>query len=422
MQSNAFYFLVDCNNFFVSCERVFKPSLEGIPVIVLSNNDGCVIARSQEAKQLGIGMGEPFFKIRDLCRQRGVVVFSSNFELYGDFSRRVMQILIQHAPEVEIYSIDEAFLKYPFRINAEERFVQAVELRKIIKKWLGIPVSIGIAPSKTLAKLAGSLAKKDPTGVFDLTEISVRESVLKQSSIHDIWGIGSRLRTKLQGKNIFTAWDFVEKEPSYIRKLMGVTGERMFWELKGVGCLDVQEVEAKKSITCSRSFGTVIMDKESIKESVALHVTSACQKLRAQHCCTKRIQVFIEALSDSQTGQRHYFSSLVEFSFPTNDTPRMIQAAKKCVDSLFSSQYRYKKSGVILYDFILESEVPQDFFALTLDPKRRNLARVVDGINDYYGKETLFYAASGVQRKWKATGERRSRRYTTNWDELAIVV
>lgn len=419
------FFLVDCNNFFASCEKVFNPSLEGIPLVILSNNDGCVIARSKEAKLLGIGMGDPFFKIRDFCKQRNVAVYSSNYELYGDLSQRVMRILIEFAPEIEIYSIDEAFLKFPFGMGVGECMNLGIEIKKKIQKWLGLPVSVGIAPTKTLAKLANSLAKKDVIkGVFDLTDESSRGIILKRIPIGEVWGIGSRWRSKLQAQNIHTVADFIHKDALAIRRLMGVVGERMLWELRGISCLGIEEVASKKSITCSRSFGETVTDLNSLFEAISFYTSNACEKLRSQHSCARSIQVFLEALSanpQAGSGVRHSYSCVRELFFATNDTPQIIQAAKDGVKELFIENCRYKKCGIILLDFLPENEVAPDLFCSNFNPKRRHLARVVDSVNAYYGKESLFYGATGIQRQWRNRSERRSPRYTTSWDDLATV-
>ena len=259
------YVLVDCNNFYVSCERVFNPWLEGRPVIVLSNNDGCVVARSQEAKQLGIAMGEPFFRIKDLCSCRKVVVYSSNYQLYGDLSERVMTVVASMTQNFQVYSIDEAFVWFPSTMSSQEVVDRCVALRRRIRQWVGIPTSVGIAPSKTLAKIATKLAKKSASGVVDLSCPSLRREVLKGVPIREVWGIGARLEAKCHGMGVQTAWDFCEKNTSLIRRHMGIVGERMLWELRGISCLPLEEeAPSKKSISCSRSFGKAVEDQGTL--------------------------------------------------------------------------------------------------------------------------------------------------------------
>lgn len=413
--------LVDCNNFYVSCERLFNPRLEGLPVIVLSNNDGCVVARSQEAKKLNIAMGAPFFKIRDLCLQFNVVVFSSNYQVYGDISERVMRILADRCPDIQIYSIDEAFLTYPDAMAADAVLKECSEMRRIIKKWVGIPTSIGLATTKTLSKVANDMAKKDRTrGIFDLRPLSVQQEVLKDFPIEDVWGIGSRLSARLRGLGIFTAAEFRDMEPSFIRKKMGVVGERMVWELRGVSCLPLEQPKDKKSIGCSRSFGKAVSEPSDLAEALATHVHTACVKLRQQRSCAQALCVSLEAYLDMQAGTRRYFSTVIPFAMPTNDTAEIIGAAKKCLSHLFCKGLLYKKCGIILLDLLPENSVIPDLFLGTMDPKRQKLLHAVDHINRQLGKNTLFYGAMGVNPRWKMRSERRSRCYTTDWEELAV--
>ncbi len=413
------FVLVDCNNFYVSCERVFNPRLEGKPVLVLSNNDGCVVARSQEVKQLGIKMGEPFFKIQDLCKHHRVVVFSSNYPLYGDLSDRVMQVLTEKAEDMQIYSIDEAFLSYSEGPGNLMEHCQ--DIRCTIKKWVGIPTSIGIAPSKTLAKVANDMAKKDRTkGLFDLTDPLVQEKVLRKFPIGDVWGIGSSTEAKLRAFGVGTAWDLREQDPVRIRKFLGVVGERMVWELRGKSCLPLEEAKPRQNISCSRSFGRVVTELSELAEALATYVNTACIKLRGQNSCAQAISVYVEAIVDAATGRRQHFSTMVPFPLATNDTPAMITLAKKGLKSIFHKGLRYKKCGVILLDLIPETQVIPDLFLGSFNPKRRRLAQVVDEINARHGKNTLFYGAMGVNPQWKMRSDKRSRSYTTRWDELPI--
>lgn len=419
----SYYALVDCNNFYVSCERLFDPRLEGRPVVVLSNNDGCVVARSQEAKQLGIKMGEPFFEIKSLCLHRDVVVFSSNYQLYGSLSQRVMSALALFAPEMEIYSIDEAFLKYPSTIPLAELERECREMRRLVKKWVGIPISIGIAKTKTLAKAANRLAKKNlENGVEALVSEDAVELALNRFPIGDVWGIGFRSQAKWRGFGIDTAGDFARLDPLVVRRRMGVVGERLLWELRGVSCSSfAEEPSPKQSITCSRSFGSAQTELEPMLEAVSTFAASACQKLRGQESCAQGLCVFAEALIDPITGARRYDNASASLLAPTNDTPAVITAAKDLLSRLFRNGQRYKKCGVILLDLVQEKNVAPDLFCPPTDPKRRRLAQAVDALNDRFGKGTLFYGAMGVRPQWKMKSEKSSRHYTTCWDDLLVV-
>lgn len=420
------YILVDCNNFYASCERLFNPRLEGCPLIVLSNNDGCVVARSQEAKKLGIAMGEPFFKIRELCCKSGVAVFSSNYQLYGDLSQRVMQLLAEMAPGIQVYSIDEAFLTFPKSMAIEEVRARCAEIRSTIRRWVGIPTSLGIAPTKTLAKVANELAKKDRTrGIFDLSDLKVQEEMLASFAVGDIWGVGGRSEKKLKMMGIDTAWKLRQACPSAIRRKMGVVGERIVLELNGISCLPLTDVQPKKSIASSRSFGKKVDNLQELSEALSTYVANACLKLRQQSHATQALSVYLEAIVDPEKGTRQHYSTTLPLPLPMNDTPRLIEAANWCLKKLYRKGERYKKCGVILLDLLPEKEIIPDLFD-RLDPKRRRLAETVDALNARLGRNTLFYAAMGVYPKgaapqWKTRSDRRSRRYTTCWEELAIV-
>lgn len=426
-----YFVLVDCDNFYVSCERLFNPSLEKRAVIVLSNNDGCVVARSQEAKKLGIKMGDPFFQIKQLCERLKIVVYSSNYALYGDISQRVMHILGNVAEDIEVYSIDEAFLTYS-SISPEALFDHCIALRRMIKKWVGISVSIGMAPTKTLAKAAASIAKKNGQGVFWLPPphseslaISETEKILKDFPAEEIWGIGSASRAKLAARGIRTAWEFQMQNPAAIRKLMGVVGERMLWELRGTSCLPLEQAVDKKSIASSRSFGTVLTCQEELAEALSTYVNTACVKLRKQKSCTQAICVYLELAIDYQsnepyTGPRQH-STVLSFELPTNDTPEIITTAKRGLAYLFREGLRYKKCGVVLLDLMPETQVMPDLFVKGPDKKRQRVAEVFDDLNARFGKNTLFYGAMGVNPQWKMRRKENYGSSSSNWDTLPIV-
>lgn len=416
-----YFALVDCNNFYVSCERLFNPRLEGRPVIALSNNDGCVVARSQEAKQLGIKMGEPYFQIRELCKQRDVAICSSNYSVYGDLSQRVMHIISKMAPEVQIYSIDEAFATYPGTFLEKDVVAHCLEMRRCIKKWVGIPTSIGIAPTKTLAKMANALAKKNrEQGIFNLYSQSTQDEILKKFPIQEVWGIGSRLGTRLRSQGIYTAAEFRDADPSYIRKMMGVVGERMLWELRGLSCLPMEEPVDKKSITCSRSFGTTVTEMHHLAEALATHVNTACVKLREQESCAAALCIFIEAIVDSNTGTRRPFSTVIPFDMPSHDTSLMISEAKRYLSEIFVKGLRYKKCGVVLLDLLPKKNVLPDLFLGVSNAKRDRVMYTVDALNQHFGKDTLFYGAMGINPVWKMKRDKCSSDYTSDWEGLAI--
>lgn len=405
------FVLVDCNNFYASCERLFNPRLEGRPVIVLSNNDGCVVARSQEAKQLGIAMGAPYFKIQDFCRQQRVAVFSSNYALYGDLSQRVMELLAERAPAIQVYSIDEAFLMFP---ATEKVALLCSEMRQMIRRWTGIPTSLGIAPTKTLAKVANQLAKKE--GIFDLSCPHMRDKVLHTFPIGDVWGIGGRSEEKLRALGIETAWQLAQMPAPTMRRTLGVVGERLLLELRGISCLPLTDVQLKKSLAYGRSFGKPVADLFALSEALATYVANASLKLREQAACTAALYVYLE------TCERQHYSQAAVLPLPTNDTPQLITAAKSCLRQLFRKEERYKKCGVVLLDLLPQSAVVPDLFQ-ELDPKRRKLAGVVDALNTRLGRHKLYYAAMGGKddASWKMRSERRSPNYTGRWEELAVV-
>lgn len=414
------YILADCNNFYVSCERLFNPSLEGKPVIVLSNNDGCVVARSQESKRLGIKMGDPYFQIKELCRLERVHVYSSNYRLYGDISRRVMEVLSEQAPEIEIYSIDEAFLKFPASFPAADLTTFCSDLRRLIKRWVGIPVSLGIAPTKTLAKVANDLAKKEPNGVFSLSAPEVRKEVLHHYPIEEVWGIGSRLAKRLHSLGIYTTEDFYQANPSAIRSNMGVVGERMLWELRGVSCLELEEPAPKKSITCSRSFGRIVTDPQELAEALASFVHNACAKMRRQGSCAKALYVYLEAMIEPGQRARRQYCTTLHFPQATHDTGQVITAAKQGLERLYCRHERYKKCGVILLDLIPENLVIPDLFLGGINPKRKAAMQIMDAINLHFGKNTLFFGAMGIDPSWKMRSDRSSQHNSTGWNRLPI--
>lgn len=411
--------LVDCNNFYASCERVFDPKLRGVPIVVLSNNDGCVIARSNEAKKLGIQMGEAFFKCRPIVQKHGVRVFSSNFALYGDMSRRVMTVLEKFSPDLEIYSIDEAFLRLDgLPIIAEE---YGREMRAMVYRWTGIPVSIGIAPTKTLAKAANRIAKKFPDfgGVMDFSTSSSIDDHLANIDIEDIWGVGRQYAKLLRSHGITTALKLKNADLKWIRKHMTVFGERMVLELRGTCCIPLEDAPPpKKSIICSRTFAKKITSHEDLDQALASFIARATEKLRRQHSVAGRIEIFIRTSPFESGFHSDSASSTLPYS---NDTRPFIRTARDLLKKIIVKGLPYKKAGVVLLDICPENMAQEDLFApsdkATLNPA---LMRAMDKINTDWGSGTVTLAAERFRKAWKMRQENISKRYTTKWDELAV--
>jgi DNA polymerase V len=416
--------IVDCNNFYASCERVFNPKLLGKPIVVLSNNDGVVIARSDESKALGIKMGEPFFKIEKLIKQYDIKVFSSNYTLYGDLSSRVMMILETFSPEVEIYSIDEAFLKINgIQNNAQTEYL--IKIRDTIKQWLGLPVSIGLAKTKTLAKLANRLAKKNKqyNGVLNLFEYDNLSYFLEQVQVEDVWGIGRQYSSMLHRNGIHTALDFSKLENSWVKKKMTIVGLRTKLELNGVNCIEIDNAPPpKKSIVSSRSFGEYLTDFNEIKEAVAYFVAKASEKLRRQSSACNSLTVFIRT-NPFKNSPQYYNSAEIILPFPMNSTNEMLPYANRALEKIFRDGFYYQKVGVLLMDFISTKNLQISLFD---PPNRINqiiATELMDKLNNKYGKETIFLAAMGIKdkRKWAMKREKLSSHFTTQLDNLPIV-
>lgn len=366
-----------------------------------------------------IKMGDPYFKIKDFCKRANIKVYSSNYQLYGDISLRIMNIFTEMAPEVEIYSIDEAFLKYS---SSSDLVAIAYNLRKMVKRWVGIPISLGIAPTKTLSKVANYLAKKNKTPVLDLSSEDFRKKIFMTCPVGEVWGIGSRLNERLRGMGIHTVADFIASDPLYIRKHMGVIGERMLLELMGICCLDLDEVESKKSITCSRSFGKVLTTESEIGEALSTFVARASVKLRQQNSFAKGVYVFLETTtSGGAEFERFQFNAHAVFPVPTYDTSEIITAAKKCLKRIYKLGQRYKKCGVIFTDLVSEEHLVPDLFLRPVNPKRQAFMHTLDEINREFGKNKLFFGAMGVDPHWKMQRNFHSCHNTTSWEHLPLV-
>lgn len=414
--------LVDCNNFFASCERVFNPKLIGKPLVILSSNDGCVISRSPEAKALGIKMGAPAFQHRDIFQQKHVVVLSSNFALYADMSGRVMATLEQLGFPVHIYSIDEAFLKLPL-LSDEELEKIGKHIRETVKQWTGIPIAAGIASTKTLAKAANEIAKKSGSGVLSITAPEVRDRALAMLPVEDIWGIGPSHSAFLHDHGIHTALELQKAPDDWLKKQLTIGGLRTAQELRGISSIEEEDEEAlSKSIVCSRSFGKEVTELQDLKEAVATYASRIGEKLRAQGALAGFLSVFI---TTKHYGSKPYYSqsAYVRLSAPSSFTPDLIHHALRALQTIFKKGYAYKKAGVYVTDIVTESGQQLDIWSpIASLRKKESLMQVMDKINLEYGKKSLTFASEGIEQPWKSKSIRRSQLYTTSWDQLPTVL
>ncbi|MEI6166302.1 MAG: Y-family DNA polymerase [bacterium] len=418
--------LIDCNNFYVSCERVFNPKLASRPVVVLSNNDGCAVSRSNEAKALGIKMGAPWFTLKELARRQGLVACSSNYALYADMSNRVMSILAQYSPCQEVYSIDECFLDLtgsPCRDLQE----QGQAIRERIRQWTGLPVCVGMASTKTLAKLANHIAKKNPQfgGVCDLNAMSdeERDNWFGGLGVGEVWGVGRRLTPKLAELGIQSVLDLKRAEPARLRSHFSVMMEKTNRELNGRVCIEMEEITPpKKQIMSSRSFGVPVSDLQSLEESVALYVSRAAEKLRRQKSYAGSLQVSIRT-SPFNPAIPYYGNSItLSLPTPTDDTLQLTKVALWGLARIYRPGFRYQKAGVMLSELVPPSAVQPDLFAGRTDSRSRVLMGVLDGVNRKLGRGTLHSAREGFTQPWKMKQDHKSPGYTTRWDELPEAV
>jgi len=418
----SIFALVDCNNFYVSCERVFNPRLEPLAVVVLSNNDGCVIARSEEAKQLGIGMGAAFFKVREKIEKNKVEVLSSNYALYKDMSDRLMETLCNFTPEIEVYSIDEAFLNLAGLSNNLTGYCR--KIRETVKQWTGIPVSIGIAETKTLAKMAQRIVRRSSkaAGVFELTGCASIDEALAQTSVESVWGVGIKTAIKLKRAGINTALALRDVDVSWMRQCFGVTGVRTVYELRGVSCYELEEQPpAKKGITVSRTFGRKIEEIYELKEAIASYASRAGEKLREQGLAAGAETIFVMTSRFVDARKRYFNSHTVSFPTATSYTPELIDGAMRSVERLYRKGFLFNKAGVILSDLVPEGSVQGNLFDESDRQKSRRLMGAVDAVNTRLHRRALTWAAEGINQQWRTRFVRRSKRYTTRWDELAEV-
>ncbi len=420
---NSVFALVDCNSFYCSCERVFNPVLNKFPVVVLSNNDGCVVARTDEVKALGIDMGLPFFQMKPLLEKHNIKVFSSNYTLYGDLSNRVMQTLTEFTPDLEIYSIDEAFLSLNgFPLNSLTDY--GLKIRQSVLQNTGIPTCVGIGPTKVLAKVANKLAKKNKTvskGVFNLCDTDLKNSVLKNFPVEDIWGIGRQSAKKLHQYKIRTAFDLMKADPEFIRRFLSITGSRICQELKGQSCIDIKtELQDRKQIVSSRSFGKPVLLKDELKESIANHITNAAEKLRSQNLLCKNLTVFVQT-NPFKNSPQYYNSAYMNLLSGTAITPKLIKQSFRLLDVIYKSGYEYKKVGVIFNDLIKKDFMQMDFFGNFDQATEEQFMNVIDKINKQHGRNTVKFAACGINQFWQMLCKMKSPCYTTRWNEIPSV-
>lgn len=408
--------LVDCNNFYVSCERVFQPKLEGQPIVVLSNNDGCAIARSNEAKALGVEMGTPFFQLRGMVRAHRMKVFSSNYALYGDMSRRVHDTLADMAQASEEYSIDESFLSLAGAQATEDH---AHRIRERVRQWTGIPVSIGLGPTKVLAKVANRIAKKTPGfgGVFDLTTADV-DAHLATLDVGDLWGVGRRYAEMLRGEGVRTALDLKRTRDAWVQRRMTIVGLRIVHELRGISCLPLQLVEPpRKGIACTRSFGHPVTGLPELREAVSAYAARAAEKLRRQNLAASYLSLFIR--TNLHNGDPKYSGGAgVELSPATAYTPALIRAALPLLERCFKDGFRYWKAGVILDGLVPPNRVQEDLFGTANPEREARVMSALDAVNARFGRGTMRTAAEGTEQGWRMKQEKLTRRYTTRWDDL----
>ncbi len=415
--------LIDGNNFYVSCERVFNPKLEGRPVVVLSNNDGCAVARSAEVKALGVPMGAPWFKMQDLARKHGIIALSSNYELYADLSNRMMEILGRFSPDQEVYSIDECFLgmagfeQYDFLDYGQT-------IRETVRQWIGIPVCVGFAETKTLAKLANHCAKKGlagKAGVCDFGRLdqTERSALFSRIPVGEVWGVGRRLSEQLAEQGITTVETLRSADAKTLRREFSVVLERTHAELNGESCLSLEDtVPNKQQIMSSRSFGHYVHELAGLEEAVASYVAVAARKLRDQHSLAGMLQVYIRTNPHKPEAPQYQKGLSIPLPEPTDDTLRLTTIARWGLKKIYKPGYAYQKAGVVLMNLMDASTVQMNLFSKAKDHSR--LMRVMDQINDNWGKGTLHLAAEGVRKDWSMKREKKSPAYTTRWAELPV--
>ncbi len=409
--------LVDCNSFYVSCERLFNPKIRKKPVVVLSNNDGCIVSRSNEAKALGIKMGEPYFKAKDIIVKNNVHVFSSNYSLYGDLSRRVMRTLKRFNSDIEVYSIDEAFINLSnFPDNEVENVAQ--EIRAMVLQWTGIPASIGIAKTKTLSKVANHIAKKKESGVTSLIGIENIDPILEKVEINDVWGVGKQLTKFYHENGIYNAKQLKNMSNTWIKKSSNVSSSRTAMELRGIPCIDLEKtVSKRKSCVVSRSFGQRVEKFQELKEAIANYCLNASEKIRSESLIAKSITVFIRT-SPFQSKFGHYSNSkTIDFPIATNNSIEIVKTALSALETIFKNGYRYQKAGVLLTG-LSNDDGKKNLFSSEKDEKINSLMKSIDSTNYRYGRSAISLASAGVKKKWNMKREYSSRIDTADFNLL----
>ena len=413
--------LIDCNSFYVSCERLFNPKIRRLPVVVLSNNDGCIISRSNEAKALGIKMGEPYFKARNIIIKNNVQVFSSNYSLYGDISRRVMRTLKRFNSKIEVYSIDEAFLDLS---NFSDKEVKDVgkEIRNTVLQWTGIPTSIGIAETKTLSKVANHIAKKQKSGVVSLINIKDLDPILEKVEVRDIWGVGKQLSKFYIKNGIYNAKQLKNASNTWIKKTKNVLSSRTAMELRGVPCIEIETKQAKRKSCCvSRSFGKKVEKLRELKESVTSYCLNAAEKIRSESLVCKSITVFIRTSPFQNKGIFYSNSKTIDFPIATNNSIEIVKNALEGLDLIYKDGFKYQKAGIILSG-LSNSEKGNSLFKSTKDERIKNLMQSIDNTNYRYGRSTISLASAGINKKWSMRRQYSSKIDTADFYSLPKIL
>lgn len=416
--------LIDCNNFYVSCERIFRPDLQNKPVIVLSNNDGCAISRSNEVKALGVPMGAPLFQIQRLLEAHQTAIFSSNFALYGDISARVMQLVESLVPKIEVYSIDEAFIDFSGLADISKT---ALHIRQQIATCIGIPTCIGVAPTKTLAKVANHIAKKNPTrhGICVLKDEAEIDATLQGLEVNDLWGIGKQIASRLNQVGIRSAYQLKKTDPRWMRQNFTVVGERIIHELNGISCLELEpEAQARKSIQVSRSFAKKLKELDPIREAVASYASRLAEKLRHHELKTDTIMVSLCTNRFLEEDRKYYNSTVIKLYKPINDNYSIIKACIQGLEAIYKHGYEYQKAGITALDLIPTAQTqPTLFDQPTIeDHKTENLSMAIDQLNKRFGRGTIHMASCSHKLAWQDKRERKSPSYTSSWNELPVVL
>ena len=413
--------LIDCNSFYVSCERLFNPKIRKLPVVVLSNNDGCIISRSNEAKALGIKMGEPYFKARNIIIKNNVQVFSSNYSLYGDISRRVMRTLKRFNSKIEVYSIDEAFLDLS---NFSDKEVKDVgkEIRNTVLQWTGIPTSIGIAETKTLSKVANHIAKKQKSGVVSLVNIKDLDPILEKVEVRDIWGVGKQLSKFYIKNGIYNAKQLKNASNTWIKKTKNVLSSRTAMELRGVPCIEIETKQAKRKSCCvSRSFGKKVEKLRELKESVTSYCLNAAEKIRSESLVCKSVTVFIRTSPFQNKGIFYSNSKTIDFPIATNNSIEIVKNALTGLDLIYKDGFKYQKAGIILSG-LSDSEKGNSLFKSTKDERIKNLMQSIDNTNYRYGRSTISLASAGINKKWSMRRQYSSKIDTADFYSLPKIL